>query len=134
MREYKFRAWDKERKRFVKFDPHCFTMGHGEHTTPVYSVGENNTVIKINNEWFYKNDYKVVWLQFTGLLDKNGKEIYDGDILHYHGDSRLKDSVVYWDENLLSWEVGTEGVGLFKQDGKYWEVIGNIYENPELLQ
>ena len=77
----------------------------------------------------------VIVMQFTGLHDKNGKEIYEGDILYENcigGDD--KGQVVFMDGSfdLLS-DDGAIGLGPQIIYGKY-EVIGNIYENPELLE
>jgi hypothetical protein len=63
-------------------------------------------------------------MQFTGLKDKNGKEIYEGDIIT----ERKYQAVVEWDEKSLQFNCH----GML--DGKNYEVIGNIYENPELLE
>ena len=71
-------------------------------------------------------------MQFTGLLDKNGKEIYEGDIV---ADSRKGE--VYWDEDSLQYWIRIEGtlpnVKLCTQDRNQFSIIGNIYETPELL-
>jgi uncharacterized phage protein (TIGR01671 family) len=81
-----------------------------------------------------------VYMQYTGLLDKNGKEIYEGDILRVSGSRRY---VVQWDENELAYVVSfkyANGVPTiwflveFHEVLKTFEVIGNIYENPELLE
>jgi uncharacterized phage protein (TIGR01671 family) len=70
--------------------------------------------------------------QYTGLKDKNGKEIYEGDILTSINSNNI---VVYWDEIHGRW-IGHDKKH-FNEDLYYYncgEIIGNIYENPELLK
>lgn len=78
-------------------------------------------------------DNKIPLMQFTGLLDKNGKEIYEGDIL-------------FWDESNIGWVTFEHAefiVGIKNDPGaralcaareEELEVLGNIHENPELLK
>lgn len=73
-------------------------------------------------------------MQFTGLKDKNGKEIYEGDILTYSGitsnGSKIIREVNYNVENARF----QSGMYLLSQSIELSEIIGNIYENPELTQ
>ena len=80
----------------------------------------------------YKNEHEDVLdeecdvLQFTGLKDKNGKEIYEGDILSDEG----------WNNVVIKWE-DAQSFSLSEEYGQYaydFTIIGNIYENPNLLQ
>ena len=79
----------------------------------------------------YRIDVETIG-QFTGLKDKNGVEIYEGDIFHL-GDINVTYTVVWHDTGLIGKQYWTSSyVGL-----KHWtyriEVIGNIYDNPELI-
>lgn len=91
---------------------------------PKTGAGNTNDLVE-NKTW------KV--MQFTGLLDKNGKEIYEGDVLP-NGKTVL---TVKWTEDIcneygcVGWNVGMGGYG--GGCASEMEVIGNIYENPELL-
>ena len=68
-------------------------------------------------------------IECTGLRDKDGKEIWEGDILRGEDDSKVK---IIWDNGGFCIESGEETWWLYGFN-KYWEVVGNIYENPGLL-
>jgi len=76
-------------------------------------------------------------MQFTGLTDKNGKEIYEGDIIT--GALPTKKSIIGWSKKFASFCIRTDG-WMFEHwfgatcDPENCEVIGNIHENPELLK
>ncbi len=75
----------------------------------------------------------VELMQSTGLVDKNGQEIFEGDIVHaYSEDARLIGAIEYFDN---AYCIKTKN-GVYNSlwiNAEYYEVIGNIYENPELL-
>ena len=107
MREIKFRAWDKLDK----------TMDSAENTTYI----ENNRPSEFN---------EFVFMQYTGLKDKNDVEIYEGDIIESMWNGRKYQ--IEWDESYGEWCFCSDTTG----QSKYSEsiVIGNIYANPELLK
>lgn len=69
------------------------------------------------------------WQLYTGINDKNGKEIYEGDILRLVPTSKTKIRVVKWNEyhNYIGFNVA-------RDSGNRAEIIGNIYINPEILK
>ena len=81
---------------------------------------------------FGNEDDKYVWLQSTGLTDKNGREVYEGDVVKLNNkhylvkwcDIKKRFELDNFDEILNFMEFGEEEI----------EVVGNIYENPELLE
>jgi len=107
MREIKFRAWDKKNKKIM-------------HNTP--------------------HDISDV-MQFTGLKDKKGKEIYEGDVIRKgKRPENCFQGVVSWNQKDCQYWVGIEspilggsiaGWPISQMD--HYKVIGNVYDNPELL-
>lgn len=121
MREIKFRAWDKKRARMLT----VFSMTTSPETHAVDCVWCGETMDEVV-DGFDINDIEL--MQFTGLLDKNGKEIYEGDI--YAHNAVLGHGLP---PKAVEWEVwGNKNVGFSLPQGSL-EVVGNIYENPELL-
>lgn len=120
MRDIKFRAWDKKKKIMVHFE-------HPEICDEYAFLAFSPKEEKYNNICGFVNEgiefEPLILMQYTGLKDKNGKEIYDGDILKQPSEIyRL--FVVEWDK--FRWK------GIWRH--KKADVIGNIYENPELLK
>jgi len=125
-REIKFRVFRKSDRLMRYLDNQMFLHSGG-------AVGWTENEGYIDDSPNYDEDFAL--MQYTGLKDKNGKEIYEGDII-------LTDQVVEWvdDSNARpDQERGCYGI----QNGKYnlsayreqedFEVIGNVYENPELV-
>ncbi|WP_163579094.1 YopX family protein [Gracilibacillus saliphilus] len=121
-REIKFRAWDTEEQKMIEWNNEFFY-----DTSPVTGfTGDFSNI-------------RFPLMQYTGLHDKNGKEIYEGDVVEFNDLSTFylfKEqprgrSVIKWDERKCGWESprGTSYI-----EGEKLEVIGNIYENPELLE
>lgn len=178
MREIKFRAWAEKtvnnrwnyayenskaeieelKKSGDEFDEQDIRHKYAQewmktHTEDeVYTkTTEMITDISVNgNKTVRPYGYEVLAvMQYTGLKDKNGKEVYEGDILqfsdkwewyrHQYGLSKTREEIeqlpygcgaVTWNERDGAWEhIG--GTGDLHQ---YLEVIGNIYENPELIE
>lgn len=124
MCEIEFRAWDKVNKTYTYVTLGDLICGACAETGDKKLSGNEQ-----------------IWEQYTGLKDKNGEEIYEGDIVEmkYPRDRRfiakfvvLKDPrsprIVFLDETK-----STEFFDIFSHMQDHYEIIGNIHENPELL-
>jgi uncharacterized phage protein (TIGR01671 family) len=135
MREIKFRAWEKNLKEII----------------PVDSISFGSRMINTNSAWRFFDEIEL--MQYTGLEDKNGKEIYEGDIVstesyetammkHWGKDFESKQkhygiryeraSFRLYDLKTDLWIAVLDHHVMSKVESL--EVIGNIYENPELLE
>lgn len=123
-REIKFRAWNKKNSKMVYQTQYAFLFTKNGITVDKYnSYNDYDGLMAIDEPTI---------MQFTGLLDKNGKEIYEGDIVKdwQHGGN----SKVEWIRT--SWQLVSprNRWGAYCSRLNVLEVIGNIYENPELLK
>ncbi|MEC0171676.1 YopX family protein [Paenibacillus graminis] len=120
-REIKFRVWDKALERFSFPDFLALNM-LGE----IVEVYDNFRGVEDGTP-----NKEVVLSQYTGRKDRNDEEIYEGDIMRAYndfGDVFSQLTVVRFDQEKMEWK------GVDWSDLKNEEVIGNIYENPELLE
>jgi len=120
-REIKFRAWDKEKKK-MRY-PEVLVWG----TDGLKVWRFFDEMIKLP-ELPPKQD--IILMQFTGLKDKDGKEIWEGDIL---GKGTAERYEVDFQDGAFVIHTRFYGVKCLNEFA-YLEVIGNIYENPELLK
>lgn len=129
----KFRAYDSSSYKRM-YQPDEVLVGNGD----IWIIDEDSC----DNEWIVNNDLHL--MQSTGLRDKNGKEIFEGDVVT---DGDVTSDIKYH-QTLGFYMIGKYGFSVPFGQGvdveyfeefadhvsKTFEVVGNIYENPELLE
>ena len=121
MNKLKFRAWYKEGQQMLSIRDINF-------------CGEEINTYEMSGDWL-GFDY-IDLMQFTGLKDKNGVDIYSGDIVHFKSNGLSGYGVVYYDESTAKFRVKDNR----RKNTRYYEfyrdsvyrIDGNIYENPNL--
>lgn len=122
----KFRAWDGAKKEMFK---------------DTFAITESGQVVVVEQEFVTSPpDYvfvdHLVIMQSTGLKDKNGKEIFEGDILYgYAGEDFWE--IVEFDTEEGKWirkDIWYNSKLGLSENNEFMEIVGNIYENPELLE
>ena len=121
----KFRAWDTTNKEMFK---------------DTFAITESGQVVVVDqSSVFVSPDYvfvdNLVIMQSTGLCDKKGTEVFEGDILHHQIQTEYT-FIVKYDKDKGRWYGDglsrTYRIDITKDFLQYYKVIGNIYENPEL--
>jgi uncharacterized phage protein (TIGR01671 family) len=125
MREIKFRAWDKKKNMMVYENTYICDM--------TITFGGQ---VFCHDSYYEIHDYDFDLMQYTGLKDKNGKEIYEGDILRFEDSTLIQVVFVDCSARFAGVPLDTKKYGSAEWtiDGKRYEIVSNIYENPELIK
>ena len=132
MKQIKFRGKRKDNNQIIYGDLCIYDI--------IYFIGIAKTIFELRKNVFVPN---VIWYevepesvgQFTGLEDKQGKEIYEGDI--FDSPSKNKFYVIWFKDGWFIQNVKDKGIHPIQrlsEIASYWKVIGNVYENQELLK
>ena len=136
-RKIKFRTWDTEYKEFSEwtnrdpfFDTSSGKIFFWERTRKEDGSYDGDIILENHGDRF-------VLQQYTGLKDKNGKEIYEGDILKYSNTYFESQGGQLANPIFQAEWVGAGfvflGESALQEDADYYEICGNIFKNPELL-
>ena len=123
----RFRAWHNELGRMMSISDMWFNVD---------SLGEIGLNDAVMNDYITVSPDEIELMQSTGLKDKKGKEIFEGDILYgYAGEDFWE--IVEFDTEEGKWIrkdiLYNSKLGL-SENNEFMEIVGNIYENPELLE
>lgn len=126
MRDIKFRCWDTENKEMLDVQELDYADSYN---------GQPMIRTTMYNDYF--DTEEMILMQYTGLKDKNGKEIYEGDIVLIDKENQIKGQVKYSEQYASFIIVDTNSIADEAENLSCYseiEVIGNIYENQGLLE
>lgn len=131
MREIKFRAWDKENNKWANMNLDVWGEWQGAGMVQIYKEGEPDIFEHVSDD-------RYIWQQYTGLKDKNKKPIFEGDIVKYDihgwGISQHQKGIgrIVYCGSQFRMNIGGNELDCWRSVEDF-EVIGNVWENPELL-
>lgn len=129
MSKFKFKIWDKTRNKWLTSNCGQFLLN--QNGDAMFHMDGDNELEPIIDQI----EYEILF--YTGLKDKNGKEIYEGDIIKYShkavGEIKREVRYKYGMYGIEGRHEGTQ-IPFANILGSEREVVGNIYENPELLE
>lgn len=133
-RELKFRAWDRNEKRMFSMSEMPYFDSEYQDFNFSVDFNEKDEIKADDIRWRVDSDNWEL-MQYTGLKDRNGKEIYEGDVVKRESEK--------WGWKII-WDEGSAGFSMqyiFDRTtkdltfvGDSFDVIGNIYENKDLLK
>lgn len=145
MRQFKFRAWD-ERNEVMHYDFQFIKSGDSGNDWIVFISDKSGVKsghskdehqIVLDNPYF-RQQLKV--MQYTGLKDKNGKDIYEGDVISFVAASGYADGIglVKWNCNMCGFILVNHADDIYDSIYDFTEsiltIMGNVYNNPELVE
>ena len=133
MREIKFKGWWTGGNEFV-------FLNNKSDKSMAFQIGGYITDLDLeentNNIWVLQESIvdEIIWCQYTGQKDKNGVEIYEGDIIELYLDGKYISNYIceFKDGCFMFKEIGSDWIGRITNTDI--EVIGNIYENQDLIK
>lgn len=127
MRIPKYKVWDNGEKRLII---HSELMERDQEVMCIYTALTDEESLKVN---------KWIPLQYTGLKDMNGRDIYEGDICEYEDGEHSFIAII--EPDYVNWYLKgispkeNFNINGFHDCGKSWlKIIGNVFENPELIE
>jgi hypothetical protein len=134
-REIKFRAWDGTMRRM--WYPETLSYD-GSDTFYAFYNNKQKTIgwglydRKLENRLVSGAYEDAVLMQYTGLKDRDGKDWYEGDLVRVSDTAPIHET--FWDENQMGWKIrGGNPKSVFNINAPLFKIIGNIYENGNLL-
>ena len=138
-RDIKYRVWDKTSDSMLYQDD--FERVEIDTKNKMVTLIAEEESDKSHYVLDYEDGIEAEIMRYTGLKDKNGKEIYEGDIVSFYNDEEYRfkstNALVIYDSAAFMLEhkkLGKEYLGEIDIENMCIKIIGNIYENPELLE
>lgn len=125
MRDIRFRIWNENLKEMIK----------DIHICPQYGwlvMSDNDAIAERGRV----SEEDLIWMQYTGLKDKNNKEVYEGDIVMFDYDwtKSTEIGVVTWNNDNASFQIKGHIPSSSMKHLKQMKIIGNIYQNKKILE